>query len=69
MEADDGELISQLKKSWAEFTATANRLTSRGYFVSVENGWEFLDAPIDEDITLLLIEKPRKKDDPSGVNP
>jgi hypothetical protein len=58
---NDEELISEVTKVWEEFSSLANQLTKRGFLVTVESGWEILQAPFDEEITQMVIEKDSNK--------
>lgn len=57
----DNILIEKLKQNWRNFIDNANELSKRGFGVSIESGWEVLDAPIDEEITQIVIDHPRDK--------
>lgn len=54
-------LIETLKLNWKAFVENANELSKRGFDISIESGWEVLDAPIDEEITQIVIEAPKDK--------
>lgn len=63
MKIGNDALLDKLKASWASFTEAANELSSRGFLVSVESGWEVVDAPIDNEITQVIVEPPKPSTD------